>query len=43
MIGMVEEVYRLPLTPMSAANRARLEQVLVEAGVIVKASAGRKG
>ncbi len=38
MTGMIEEVYRLPLTPMSGANRARLEQVLVEAGVLAKAS-----
>jgi 4-hydroxy-tetrahydrodipicolinate synthase len=43
MIGMVEEVYRLPLVPMSAANRARLEQVLTESGVIVKAAHGGKG
>lgn len=38
MTGMIEEVYRLPLTPMSGANRARLEQVLIEAGVLAKAS-----
>ena len=25
MTGMIEEVYRLPLTPMSQANRAKLE------------------
>lgn len=34
MIGMIEEVYRLPMTPISQANRARLEQVLAEAGII---------
>ena len=28
MAGRVQEIYRLPLTPMSAANRARLEQTL---------------
>ncbi|MGE0133098.1 MAG: 4-hydroxy-tetrahydrodipicolinate synthase [Blastocatellales bacterium] len=38
MSGMIEEVYRLPLTPMSSVNRAKLEQVLTEAGVLVKAS-----
>jgi 4-hydroxy-tetrahydrodipicolinate synthase len=32
MTGMIEEVYRLPLTPISAPNRAKLEGVL--AGVI---------
>jgi len=39
MIGMIEEVYRLPLVPISKANRAKLEQVLNEAGVIAKTSA----
>jgi 4-hydroxy-tetrahydrodipicolinate synthase len=38
MTGMIEEVYRLPLTPMSQANRAKLEEVLTEAGVLAKAS-----
>ena len=38
MTGMIEEVYRLPLTPMSQSNRAKLEQVLTEAGVLAKAS-----
>jgi 4-hydroxy-tetrahydrodipicolinate synthase len=38
MIGMIEEVYRLPLVPMSKANRAKLEQVLTEAGVSAKAT-----
>jgi 4-hydroxy-tetrahydrodipicolinate synthase len=37
MIGMIEEVYRLPLVPMSSENRAKLEQVLVKAGVMTKA------
>lgn len=36
MIGMVEEVYRLPLTPLSLANRAKLQQVLTEAGTLSK-------
>jgi 4-hydroxy-tetrahydrodipicolinate synthase len=34
MIGMCEEVYRLPLVPMSPGNRDRLEQVLTESGVL---------
>ncbi len=34
MTGLIEEVYRLPLVPMSSANRAKLEEVLVEAGVL---------
>ncbi len=38
MTGMIEEVYRLPLTPMSHSNRAKLEQVLTEAGVFAKVS-----
>ncbi|HEX5082244.1 MAG TPA: 4-hydroxy-tetrahydrodipicolinate synthase [Blastocatellia bacterium] len=28
MMGMIEEVYRLPLTPMTQSNRAKLKQVL---------------
>jgi len=38
MTGMIEEVYRLPLTQISQANRARLEQVLSEAGVLAMAA-----
>ena len=38
MTGMIEEVYRLPLTPMNPSNRAKLEQVLTEAGALTKAS-----
>ncbi len=34
MIGMIEEVYRLPMAPMSKVNRMKLEQVLAEAGVL---------
>ncbi len=37
MMGLIEEVYRLPLVPMKPANRARLEQILVETGVVRKA------
>lgn len=38
MTGMIEEVYRLPLTHISQGNRAKLEQVLNEAGVLAKAA-----
>jgi 4-hydroxy-tetrahydrodipicolinate synthase len=38
MIGMIEEIYRLPLVPMSPSNRAKLEQVLTEAGALTQAS-----
>jgi 4-hydroxy-tetrahydrodipicolinate synthase len=36
MRGMIEEVYRLPLTPMTQSNRAKLKQVLTEAGELTK-------
>lgn len=39
MLGLIEEVYRLPMVPMASANRAKLEQVLADAGVLSKASA----
>ncbi len=38
MIGMIEEIYRLPLVPMSASNRGKLEQMLNESGVLSKAA-----
>jgi 4-hydroxy-tetrahydrodipicolinate synthase len=38
MTGMIEEVYRLPLTPMNPQNRMRLEQALTEAGALTKVS-----
>lgn len=38
MTGMIEEVYRLPMAPMSKANRDKLEQVLAEAGVLAMAA-----
>ena len=38
MTGMIEEVYRLPMAPMSKPNRAKLEQVLAEAGVLALAA-----
>lgn len=34
MMGLCEENYRMPLYPMAAANRARLENVMREAGII---------
>ena len=34
MMGMVEEVYRLPLVPMKPENRARLEKVLQSQGLL---------
>lgn len=38
-IGMIEEVYRLPLVPLSQANRVKLAQALSEAGALAKAAA----
>ncbi len=34
MMGMIEEVYRLPLVPMKAENRARLEKALSAQGLL---------
>ncbi|MGH9353550.1 MAG: dihydrodipicolinate synthase family protein, partial [Terriglobia bacterium] len=34
MMGMIEEVYRLPMVPMRPENRARLEMVMVSAGLL---------
>ncbi len=34
MMGMVQETYRMPLCPMSAEGRARVERVMKEAGLI---------
>ncbi|MEO6724054.1 MAG: 4-hydroxy-tetrahydrodipicolinate synthase [Blastocatellia bacterium] len=38
LTGIIEEVYRLPMAPMSKANRAKLEQVLTEAGILAMAA-----
>lgn len=38
MIGMIEEVYRLPMIPMTAANRPKLENILLDLGILVKAA-----
>jgi len=34
MMGMIEEVYRLPMVPMKAENRAKLEKVLAAQGLL---------
>ena len=34
MMGMIEEVYRLPLVPMNSENRAKLEKVLAAQGLL---------
>ncbi len=35
MMGRIEEVYRLPLCPMKKENRARLEKIATEAGLMM--------
>jgi 4-hydroxy-tetrahydrodipicolinate synthase len=39
MMGLLEEVYRLPLTPPSPATKEKLRQILQEAGLLDKESA----
>jgi 4-hydroxy-tetrahydrodipicolinate synthase len=34
MMGMIEEVYRLPLVPMKPENRAKLEKALAAQGLL---------
>lgn len=34
MMGMIEEVYRLPMVPMRPENRAKLEKVLIGQGLL---------
>ena len=34
MMGMIEEVYRLPMVPMKAENRAKLEKVMAALGLL---------
>ena len=36
MMGRIEEVYRLPLCPMKKENRARLEKIASEAGLMAR-------
>jgi 4-hydroxy-tetrahydrodipicolinate synthase len=38
MMGLIEEVYRLPMTPMRPENRARLEQVVKAQGLLAGAT-----
>ena len=39
MMGRIEEVYRLPLVPMKPENRARLEKIAGEVGVLAATAA----
>jgi 4-hydroxy-tetrahydrodipicolinate synthase len=34
MMGMIEESYRLPLVPMSSANRDKFRKIVEEAGLL---------
>ena len=34
MMGMIQEIYRLPMVPMKQENRAKLEKVLTEQGLL---------
>lgn len=34
MMGMIEEIYRLPLTPMIPENRAKFEKILIAQGLL---------
>jgi 4-hydroxy-tetrahydrodipicolinate synthase len=36
MMGMIEEVYRLPMVPMKPENRAKLEMVLAAQGLLTR-------
>jgi 4-hydroxy-tetrahydrodipicolinate synthase len=38
MMGMIEENYRLPLCPMKAENRAKLEKVVAALGLLTSAA-----
>ena len=40
MMGRIEENYRLPLVPMKKENRAKLEKIAQDAGLLKKAAAG---
>ena len=39
MMGMIEEVYRLPLVPLKPENRAKLEKVLAAQGLLARSVA----
>ena len=34
MMGLIEEVYRLPLVPMKPENRAKLEKAMAAQGLL---------
>lgn len=38
MVGLIEEVYRLPMVPLSDSSRQRLEVVLREAGIVAESA-----
>jgi 4-hydroxy-tetrahydrodipicolinate synthase len=42
MMGMIEEVYRLPLVPLKPGNRAKLEKVLVAQGLLATSGAAEE-
>ncbi len=42
MMGMVEEVYRLPLVPLKSENRVRLEKVLEAQGLLAAKAESRR-
>lgn len=42
MMGMIEEIYRLPLVPMQAANRVKLEKVLEAQGLLAPPAGSRR-
>jgi len=39
MMGMIEEVYRLPMVPMKPENRAKLEKVMGGLGLVARSAA----
>ena len=39
MMGMIEEVYRLPMVPMKPENRAKLSKVMAALGLLPKSAA----
>lgn len=39
MMGMIEEIYRLPMAPMQPENRAKLERVMAAQGLLPRKSA----
>ena len=41
MMGRIEEVYRLPMVPLRPENRAKLEKIAAEAGVLKNATVAR--